>query len=182
MLSPWGTAAGSLGGRWVPSLTSLTHVSGPVLGMPDQQCTGQRPRTTDVTGKSLTVDLRAVGATEETPGQTCVKESTGQEGRQASGGRLRLGHGRGCKARPARGQRERSLEGQMWGGVSTPLPAPPFSAGAADVPSHYCPKKQGREGGSTTGETESGELFAGAPFTSMHLKTLFSSQTISYYN
>lgn len=67
-----------------------------VLGIPGQQCTGRRPRTTDVTGESLTVDLRAVGATEEpraeeTPGQTSLKENTGREGREASEGRLRPG-------------------------------------------------------------------------------------------
>lgn len=189
MLAPWGTAAGGLGGRWAHSLTSLTRVSGPILGIPDQQCIGRRPRTTDVTGEILTVDLRAVGATEEhraeeTPGQTCLKGNTGQEGRKASEGRLRLGDWQGAAKPGPPGAREKGpfRDECGEGSVSAPLPAPPFPAGAADVPSHDRPKKQGREGGSTTGETESGELLAGAAFTCKHLKTLFSSRTISYYN
>lgn len=152
-----------------------------VLGIPGQQCTGRRPRTTDVTGESLTVDLRAVGATEEpraeeTPGQTSLKENTGREGREASEGRLRPGDREAGRLGGREAGRPGGWEAGRWlqtqarqrpetkvplgidvarGQSLHTLPAPPFPAGAADVTSPYCPEKQGREGGSTTGETES---------------------------
>lgn len=73
-------------------------------------------------------------------------------------------------ARPAGVQGERAFQDQsVWGRGSEPRPLP------ADVPSHHCPKKQGREGGSTIGETESGEFFAEAPLAPMHLKTLLTT-------
>lgn len=95
--------------------------------------------------------------------------SSGQrcEGRTRSEGQC--GWGRGKPGRPESREKGPFRDQCVWGG-SVPGPLP------ADVPSHHCPKKQGREGGSTTGETESGEFFAEAPLAPMHLTLLTMNQ------